>query len=64
MADRDIADYLDGVNPAVVARAARNLDKDAFMLGQISRTMLDETLAKSDEELFDERNNYRELGAP
>lgn len=59
----DIADYLDGTNPAVVARAARNLDKDAFMLGQISKTMLDETLAKSDEELFDERNNYRELEA-
>jgi hypothetical protein len=59
----DIADYLDGIDPVVVARAARNLDKDAFMLGQISRTMLDETLAKSDEELFDERNNYRELEA-
>jgi hypothetical protein len=59
----DIADYLDGTNPAVVARAARNLDRDAFMLGQISKTMLDETLAKSDEELFDERNNYRELEA-
>lgn len=59
----DIADYLDGTNPAVVARAARNLDKDAFMLGQISEAMLDETLTKSDEELFDERNNYRELEA-
>lgn len=63
MANSDIADYLDGVNPTIVARAARNLDKNAFMLGQISKTMLDETLAKSDEELFAERNNYRELEA-
>jgi hypothetical protein len=59
----DIADYLDGIDPVVVARAARNLDKDAFMLGQISKVMFDETMAKSDEELFDERNSYRELEA-
>lgn len=52
-------DYLDGTDPALVARGARVLDKNAYENGQISWEALQETLNKSDLELFNERNDYR-----
>lgn len=52
-------DYLDGTDPALVANGARVLDQQAYENGQISLKALQETLNKTDLELFNERNDYR-----
>ena len=56
-------DYLDGTTPAQVADGARKLDRDAWEAGQISWEALQKTLNASDEELFNQRNNYRDQEA-
>lgn len=62
MSVQDLRDYLDGTEINVVAAAARRLDREAFLAGQVSRAYYEETVAKSDEQLFMERNNYRDKG--
>lgn len=62
MSVQDLIDYLDGTEINVVATAARRLDREAFLAGQISKAHYEETVAKSDEQLFMERNNYRDKG--
>lgn len=62
MSVQDLRDYLDGTEISVVAAAARRLDREAFLAGQVSRAYYEETVAKSDEQLFMERNNYRDKG--
>lgn len=56
-----IAIYLDGTDNAAVASAARKLDYQSFLLGQISRQDYDETMSKTDEEIVAERDMYREM---
>lgn len=58
---QDLEDYLDGHDIKKVARGARNLEREAFKHGQISKEQLEETLKKSDKELFNERNYYRKM---
>ena len=53
-----LIDYLDGTDPVKVAAGARTLDYNAFMAGQISREHYEKTMSKTDQELFEERNNY------
>lgn len=60
---RDLFDYLDGTDMHVVAAAARRLDRDAFIAGQMSKAMYDANIAKTDKQLFIERNNYRAMEA-
>jgi len=53
-------DYLDGITPAQVAEGARRLDRDAWAAGQISWEALQKTLNATNEELFNQRNDYRD----
>lgn len=62
MTVQDLRNYLDGTDMNVVAAAARRLDREAFLAGQISKAHYDENIAKSDKQLFIERNNYRDKG--
>lgn len=62
MSVQDLRDYLDGTEISVVAAAARRLDREAFLAGQISKAHYDENVTKSDKQLFIERNNYRDKG--
>ncbi len=59
---QDLIDYLDGTDIHVVAAAARRLDRDSFLAGQMSKAEYDRNVAKSDKQLFIERNNYRNQG--
>lgn len=54
-----LSDYLDGIDADVVAQAAINLDWQAFLNHQISRESYEETLAKSPEQIMQERDRYR-----
>ena len=55
----DMIVYLDGTDIKEVASAARRLDATAFYAGQMSYELFQKTMAKTDQELFDERNGYR-----
>lgn len=58
----DIADYLDGTDPEIVAAAAKRLDWQAFLSGQISREHYEKSLEMSSEEIMAERNWHRIRG--
>jgi hypothetical protein len=56
-----LTEYLMSSNAGVVGNAARYLDACAFYSGQISEAMFLETLNKTDNEILQERNDYRDL---
>jgi hypothetical protein len=54
-----LIDYLDGTDVKVVAAAARELDRQALLAGQISPEDYKRNMEKSDKTLLLERNRYR-----
>lgn len=56
-----LSDYLDGTDPFTVANGARALDREAWLNGQISREDYERTVSNSDDNIFAERNKFRDI---